>query len=340
MKISISILFCFLFQILCAQTPDPIIVLTQGTETSLRGLHVVSDKIIWASGSNGYIARSTNGGASFSFQQMFAHEKAELRDIYAFDSAHALVMSSVQPGAIFQTENGGKTWNMVLEDKRPEAFFDGMDFWDEKNGICFGDPIQNRFAIYTTTDGGVSWNLMDTLTSPFAKDGTAAFAASGSSIQCLKNGKVYFATGGTEAVLFFSDDYGKTWKRIETPMPCGYQSSGIFSIDFINEKEGCIVGGDYTTTHTKSKNCFYTTNAGKTWKPAGTLPAGYRSGVKYAEGYFVVTCGTSGVDFGYTDSHHFFNVNTGNYNVIATDHSRKIVFLAGNNGIISRLPEK
>ncbi|MFN0275285.1 MAG: WD40/YVTN/BNR-like repeat-containing protein [Chitinophagales bacterium] len=323
-----------------AQTPDPVIILTQGTETSLRGLSVVNEQTIWASGSNGYTARSNDGGKIFSFHQLYEYDKAELRDIHGFDSSTAIVMSSVQPAALFKTSSGGKTWKKVFEDKTPEAFLDGFDFWDKKNGICFGDPINNRFMILTTTDGGETWNYIDSANCPLVKDGTAAFAASGSSIQCLKNGDVYFATGGTESVLFFSKDYGRNWKRIETPMPAGYQSSGIFSIDFLNEKEGCITGGDYTKTNTKSDNFYYTTNGGKSWKEAGTMPSGYRSGVKYVDGYFVVACGTSGVDLGYTDSHHFFTVNTGNYNVLATDPQRKIIFLAGSNGLIATMSKK
>ncbi|MEO6497632.1 MAG: hypothetical protein ABIN95_01400, partial [Mucilaginibacter sp.] len=41
-----------------------IILLTSGTQTAFRGLSVVSENIIWASGSNGVVAKSVDGGTS------------------------------------------------------------------------------------------------------------------------------------------------------------------------------------------------------------------------------------------------------------------------------------
>ncbi|MBC8047081.1 MAG: oxidoreductase [Fimbriimonadaceae bacterium] len=312
-------------------------LLTQGVETSIRGLSVVDENIIWASGSNGYIARSTDGGNNFKFQQIYPYDKAELRDIYAFDSNTAIVMSSTQPACILKTVDGGKSWKKVFEDLRADVFLDGFDFWDKQKGICFGDPISNKFLLLTTTDGGDNWKYIDSAFSPVVQEGTAAFAASGSSIQCLKAGEVYFATGGTEAVLFFSADYGLTWKRIETPMPVGYESSGIFSIDFLDKKHGCIVGGDFTLQNAVSNNFYYTKNGGKTWEPATAMPAGYRSSVKYIDDYFLLACGNSGIDVAYTQYYRFTNFSNSNYNVIATDKERKIVFIAGNDGKIAMM---
>ena len=51
-------MFCFLH----AQT---IHQLTSKEKISLRGLNVVNNNIIWASGSNGHVAKSTDGGKNF-----------------------------------------------------------------------------------------------------------------------------------------------------------------------------------------------------------------------------------------------------------------------------------
>lgn len=334
MKNFITSLLCCCAFIGLAQDTSPVEVLTRGTQTSLRGLSVVNKNVIWASGSDGYFARSTDGGAHFHFEQIYNYDKAELRDIHAFDSSNAIVMSSVQPACILKTKDGGHAWKKVFEDTSSAAFFDGIDFWDDKRGICFGDPVNNIFQLYLTSDGGESWQKQN---GPHVLEGTAAFAASGSSIQCLKDGKVYIATGGTQALLFYSDNYGQSWKQIETPMQAGYQSSGIFSIDFLDEKNGCITGGDYTRINSVTDNFYYTTNGGKTWNKAVDMPAGYRSGVKYIDDYFLISCGTSGADAAYTEYYKFRTIDKNSYNVVATDPKRKIVFLAGDKGLIARL---
>ena len=48
-----------------AQTPT-VEVLTSGTKTSIRGLSVVNDMVVWASGSKGTIGKSTDGGKTWN----------------------------------------------------------------------------------------------------------------------------------------------------------------------------------------------------------------------------------------------------------------------------------
>ena len=57
-----------------------------GTEINLsnisfRGLSVVDDKVIWVSGSKGTIAKSNDGGNTFTFMQLKGYEKSDFRDI-------------------------------------------------------------------------------------------------------------------------------------------------------------------------------------------------------------------------------------------------------------------
>lgn len=328
--------FILLFTYIFSQQTAQIKILTQGYETNLRALSVFTNDVLWASGSNGFIARSTDGGNSFTFQQLYNYDKAEFRDIYGVDSNTAFVMSSVQPSSILKTTDGGKTWKPVFETKKSGIFLDGFDFWDAKNGIAFGDPVNNRFLILTTHDGGITWNT-DTLNTPEVDKETAAFAASGSSIQCVGKSSVYFATGGKQSLLFFSKDYGKTWKKIETPMQSGFQSSGIFSIDFINEKTGSITGGDYTHDKTVSDNFYFTENGGKTWQPARTMPNGYRSSVKYVGNNVIITCGPSGVDAAFTDYYRFRNVSIESYNTVQQAREGKAVYFVGDKGKIGKL---
>ncbi len=53
-------------------------ILTAGTKTSIRGLSVVNDRIIWVSGNNGMTGRSLDGGNTWKWLQVEGFEKIDL----------------------------------------------------------------------------------------------------------------------------------------------------------------------------------------------------------------------------------------------------------------------
>lgn len=160
-------------------------------KTSFRGLSVVNDQTIWVSGSRGTIARSIDGGQTFAYKQLKGYEKSDFRDIEAFDSKRAIVMSSGTPALILKTTDGGETWKEVFRQNDSAYFLDAMDFWDEKRGMLVGDPINNHFVLLQTNDGGETWQELDTGQTPLAMDGEAVFAASGTSLRCWGKKRVW-----------------------------------------------------------------------------------------------------------------------------------------------------
>ena len=60
-------------------------VISAGNNVSIRGLSVVSDKIIWLSGSNGTIGRSIDSGNTWKWITIKGFETTEFRDIEAFN---------------------------------------------------------------------------------------------------------------------------------------------------------------------------------------------------------------------------------------------------------------
>ena len=103
-------------------------IIPTNTPTSIRGLAALNDSVFWASGSNGYVGNSTDGGKSWQFKQIPGYDSAEFRDIEIINEKTILVMSSVQPACILKSTDKGITWKKVYEDNRPEAFLDAMDF--------------------------------------------------------------------------------------------------------------------------------------------------------------------------------------------------------------------
>ncbi|MCX8020032.1 MAG: YCF48-related protein [Chitinophagaceae bacterium] len=97
-------------------------ILTTGSPTDLRGLCVVNSNVIWVSGSNGMVGKSTNGGINWQWRTVNGFEKADFRDIEAFDANTAIIMSIGEPGYILKTTDGGVTWKIVYK-INPRVFF-------------------------------------------------------------------------------------------------------------------------------------------------------------------------------------------------------------------------
>jgi photosystem II stability/assembly factor-like uncharacterized protein len=190
---------------------------------------------------------------------------------------------------------------LQFKNSKPAAFFDAMAFWDSRHGIAVSDPVDGRFLIITTSDGGQTWQEMPASNMPTALQGEGAFAASGTCITVQGTGQVWFGTGGPEgARVFRSTDGGRTWKVSATRMMSG-KAAGIFSIAFRDAKHGVIAGGDYTREREAVDNVAVTQDGGVTWSLIkGPVPNGYRSCVAYVPrtpGPTLIAVGPSGTDY-------------------------------------------
>jgi photosystem II stability/assembly factor-like uncharacterized protein len=251
------------------------------TTASLRGLSVVGENTVWASGTGGTVLRTVDGGKTWSVMIVPGAEKLDFRGIHAFDDRTAVIMSSgkAEDGQahIYRTTDAGKIWKQVYEQKTPGVFFDAIAFWDQRHGIVLSDPVDNHFALFTTDDGGMTWKQVPASALPQSLPNEGAFAASNSclTVQGAKN--VWFASGGGKvARVFRSNDRGRSWSVAETPMHPANASSGIFSLAFLDAKNGIAVGGDYA--HPESSdlpNVLRTADGGQTWQAGKpTEPAG------------------------------------------------------------------
>jgi len=314
-------------------------ILTSGTKTSLRGLSVVNDNVIWVSGSSGTIGKSTNGGKDWKWIVVKGFEKAEFRDIEAFDATTAIIMNSSDkdPAYILRTVDGGETWKVVYENKTKGMFLDAMEFWNELAGIVIGDPINGKVFVARTFDGGKTWKDVPETHRPLADSGEACFAASGTNVRALDNDEAVFVTGGLVSRVFIRDD------RIQLPIIQGKETTGANSIavwDRYRKKGGdqlVVVGGDFNDTASTVKNCFYTINRGKTWKAPKTPPHGYRSCVEYLDKKNLVTCGLTGVDYSIDNANTWKLISKESFHTCRIAKIGSTVYLAGNNGKIGRL---
>lgn len=289
-----------------------------GTDASFRSIHAISKKVVWAGGSKGTVLRTTNAGATWQVIKVSGAEKLDFRDIYGVSEKVAYIMSAglAEEGAakVFKTSDGGNTWKVVLEYKDKGAFFDSMDFWNEKEGILIGDPIDDKPFILRTLDAGNTWQRINKEKLPPVLEGEASFASSGTCVAIQPNGRAWL---NTQSRIFFTSDKGETWQVYQTPFKKG-QTAGIFGLHFWNEYQGISVGGDYKNDKEKIDNVAITHDAGKTWeflptaKPDGLKESGWRLPNKS-----LLLVGTSGTSLLAEDELEWKAIDTESFHAIS-----------------------
>lgn len=329
--------FLVFFPIICFAQNYTLKQLTTGKNTSMRGLSVLSDSIAWVSGNNGQIGKTLDGGKTWQWTQPKGYEKLDFRDIEAFDDLKAIVVNAGSPAYILSTVDGGKSWEEVYKNTESAIFLDGMGFWNQKQGIIFGDPINNKMQLLKTIDGGLTWQDISKNLKYNLAVGEAGFAASGTTIRTLPDGKVWIVTGGTVSNIYYSANFGKTWKRYSLPILQGKNSTGPFSAAFYNSKLGLVVGGDYLKDKENSNNVLMTTNGGKTWKKPLQPVSGYRSAVEYFTDKICFATGSSGTDSSTDGGYTWTNISTQNFNALQKAKSGSLILLTGNRGNIYQL---
>lgn len=312
-------------------------MLTNKDAVSIRGLSVVDDKIIWASGSNGMVARSADSGKTWKWMQVPGFEKADFRDIEAFDAATAIIMAIAEPAYILKTHDGGNTWRKVFVDDRKGMFLDAMEFWNEESGIVIGDPVNGKIFVARTFDGGETWQQLPENNLPAGEKGEAMFASSGTNIRAISLSEAAFVTGGTKARFFIRD------KKTDLPLMQGKETTGANSLAVYKNKKRkpakhmVTVGGNFSADTIAADNCAITADAGNTWTIPQTPPHGYRSCVEYITAKHLITCGTSGVDISTDGGLNWQLISKESFHVCRKAKKGNTVFLAGRGGRIAKL---
>jgi photosystem II stability/assembly factor-like uncharacterized protein len=299
----------------------------------------VDQNVVWASGSNGTVLRTIDGGAHWETLIVPGAADFDFRDVQGIDAKTAYVLSigEAEKSRIYKTVDGGGTWKAQFTNRDPKAFFDGFAFWDASSGIAFSDPVDGRFLIIHTTDGGASWKEIPRENIPPALPDEAAFAASGTSIAVAGKDHAWIATGGSAARVFHSSDRGLTWSVSNTPVSSGAASAGIFSIYAPSTQSVYVVGGDYKKEKEPGSNFAKSIDGGRTWVLGPSLP-GYRSavtGISRENPGLLIAVGPSGSNF-MTSKAEWISVGTVGYDAISFLPGLAIGWAVGEAGRIAR----
>lgn len=324
-KIILLLIFTFVLNIGSFAQDYHIDVIHVPPAKSLRGISVVSEKVLWVSGTDGQAGRSLDGGKTWEWSQVGGCKTCDWRSLYAFSSEEAIVINAGTPAFVYRTTDGGKNWKKEYKDTSAAIFFDGLQFINSRQGWAIGDPIDNQFSSIVTTNGGQTWKKVKKEDLPVAAAGEAIFAASGTSFIVLPGKQLAFVTGGTVARFWKRQD---NWKAYTLPVIQGKSTTGAFSVAFRTAETGIITGGDYQDPALQQDNCFLTYDGGKTWKQPVTSPGGYRSGVAYVTDSLLIATGTTGTDISEDGGRNWKHVGEG-FNAVAADPTGKAVYLIG-----------
>ncbi len=311
------------------------------TTASLRGIANVGGGVAWASGTEGTVLRTEDGG--YLWQGCATPpgaEKLDFRGIQAFDENTAIVMSSGKGdlSRLYKTTDGCRTWKLVFTNPDKEGFWDAIQFQFNARqgyftgGVLVGDPVDGKFAIFREENYGSTWHPLgqdakyQTIPPAWARTGESLFAASNTAVTATSDGDTFaFVTGGKGGARLvtpewhgwgwgYDDFHGRfTFSEIRLPIPSS-ETSGAFSIasrrtssDW-NRVDLMIVGGDYENPQVGAAVFvphsvpYYKRLLAPRVIVSTTPPHGYRSAVAYDTPTKTwITVGPNGTDISRDD---------------------------------------
>ncbi|MBR8536746.1 hypothetical protein KDU71_14310 [Carboxylicivirga sediminis] len=325
----------------CTSTPQPSFTFTEldtPTQASIRGLSVINNQCLWLSGSGGTILRSNDGGGTWHDCSISHEAGNDFRSIHALDSLQAFVIGVNNPAIIYQTTNGGREWHAVDTLSGDGLFFNSLKFATRRKALAVSDPVDGRFMILRSTNGGRSWERSQQV--PMALPGESNFAASNTCIEYLDNGYAWMASGGPAARIYLTQDDGTSWRVVSTPMKAQSASDGIYSVAFSNAQKGIAVGGNYMHPELNDSIAAYTSDGGLSWRLAQSMPTGFRSCVQYVtveHTQLAVAMGKTGYDYSMDDGKNWLHGGEEGYYTLRPVPGEASAYVAGANGRVARL---
>lgn len=256
---------------------------------------------VWAYTTGSQFSRTQNGGSTWNagfFTQINAFYNGAPYSIDGFsglDNNTAWVMTyaytaTVNYATIWKTIDGGSTWISQLNGL-PNRAGNFVHFFDANIGVAVigKEFLYNTYNYYRTTNGGTTWSLLPTTSSP-----TVAGNPDQNDIIVVDNTMFIFEKNFSTNVqkIIKSSDQGLTWSRL--PATVGGTDRNVMT--WSTAMKGFMVEQSFTNTNVMVMK--KTVDGGNTWSTVSysgiTTP--YLTDIAYVPGTDILI-GTGGPNF-------------------------------------------
>ncbi len=215
-----------------------------------KDIQNVGGGIYYASGSNGYLCKSTDSGYTWTQLAHSISSKDGIYKMWWFDASNGILVGEINSQeTIWNTDDGGQTLNVIWNDSTATNLqFNSISFAPDNPsiGVVCGDDT----ALVYTTDGGANWTW-------------ANFTGVVGSNPDLEEVHMVSATDGwivgDAGTVLHTTDGGVNWTETNNPLT----TKTLMDVEFRYPEfpdQGWICGDDQTF--------FYTEDGGATWTAA------------------------------------------------------------------------
>lgn len=242
-------------------------------------IDAVDQNVAWAIGRDGsgnnadfkVYTKTKDGGVTWESNSLSYGTAFSMICGLDANTAYIAAYGSGTGNKIIRTTNGGIDWEPILSGAGASSFFNIVHFFNKNDGFVQGDPEGGEYELYTTTDGGDTWERID-----------------GADIPDPENGDEYGIVGHYDAVgdniwyttnngyIYKSSDKGYTWTKYLIAAGSGTNIDIAFAADGLTG-----LANYYNGTDTDK---YKTTDGGETWTtltPAGNF---YDQGLSFVPG--------------------------------------------------------